>query len=111
MAVTDLASDVAATGAGYTSTAIDYGVASTNRPRFERRYEKQIARLGGTGPKLADVERVSGFSSVDQATADAAALANLNAVRRHRYSGAPGRPSGSPDSLDIYGNALTVDTN
>jgi hypothetical protein len=58
----------------------------------------------------------SGFLSVheasddaSQANADTNALTALNAFRRFRYGGSPGRASGDANSPDIFGNALTVD--
>jgi hypothetical protein len=115
VAVTDFANDAAAVAAGYASIVLDRGATAnnmTNRPRFQRLYQKSMVNLSASGPDGPDtIDCAEGESNVDQATADAKALAALNAWRRHRYGGAPGRASGEANSLDEYGHTLTVDTN
>jgi hypothetical protein len=51
----------------------------------------------------------TGTSTVSAAAADTAAVTALNAQRRHRYGGAPGRTSGDGDSIDSRGSSHTVD--
>lgn len=68
---------------------------------YVSRYYKKLAGESGTS---GIVFEATGVSSVDQATARATALTSLNAMRRHRYAGAPGKPSGAttgafPDGL------------
>jgi hypothetical protein len=104
--VTDLADHTAATTAGYQRIQVDRGVASKTT-RFISRYEKWLTGAPGAGGFLLEAE---GQSDVSQAAADTAALTILNAQRRHRYGGAPGRASGASDSPHSGGGTHTIDT-
>jgi hypothetical protein len=74
-----LADNAAALAEGYAKISLDRG-AGTN-PRFVARYEKPIQCDGSSGC----LRQIPGNSQVDQATADANALAALNAVRGYIY--------------------------
>jgi len=109
MAVTDLADAAAAVTAGYTKTQVDRGASPpalmAAAPRYLTVFAKTLA-LAGTVPCVFGA---SGESSVSAAAADTQAVASLNAARRHRYGGAPGRASGDANSPDAAGNVLSVD--
>jgi hypothetical protein len=105
MAVTDHAAQATATTAGWARAQCDRGAGKS--PRYLSRYEKPLIGSTGESGFLAVIEGTG--SDVDQATADTNALTALNAFRRHRYGGSPGRASGDANSPDIFGNALTVD--
>lgn len=105
MAVTDFASQAAATTAGYAFTAVDRGASSN--PRFLARFEKPTT---GDTANSGQLFKAEGDSNVDQPTATAKALSALNAQRRHYYAGAPGRASGSTESTSGRGGTHTTDT-
>jgi hypothetical protein len=72
----DLASNAAAVAEGYVRTQTDRG--ATANPRYFTRYERATdGDLQSGFTRLVD-----GYSNVDQATADATALASLNGLRR-----------------------------
>ena len=104
MAVTDHANNAAAVAAGWGRVQLDRGAGKS--PRFITRYERPL--IGSTGQSGFLSVHEAG-SDVDQATADTQALVSLNIFRRHRYGGSSGRASGDANSLDIFGNAMTVD--
>jgi hypothetical protein len=91
----DLADHAAATTAGYKRIQIDRG--SGVNPRYFSRYEKPTIGQPGAPGGLFIAE---GSSNVDQATADAQALAALNGQRKHRYAGTGG-----------LGGSMTADVN
>ena len=103
--VTDLANAAAAVSAGYSkiqTTNVEKGVTI-----YKTRFEKW---LSGDNGMAGFLQSVQGQSTVDANTADTNALAALNAVRRHRYAGAPGQPSGATVVDMPKGKAPTVDT-
>jgi hypothetical protein len=104
-AVTDFANEAAALAAGYKKLQIDRG-ASAPYDRFQTILEKPITGAGTAG----GLSRAIGVSSVSAAAADTAALTVLNAQRRHRYGGSPGRASGDGDSQDSRGSSHTIDS-
>lgn len=99
MAVTDFANEAAALTAGWKVVKVQVG--ST----FICRFEKPVTGAGQSG----NLAKAEGTSTVSQGAADTAALAALNAQRRHRYAGSPGRASGSAESPDARGATHTVD--
>jgi hypothetical protein len=101
--VTDFASVAAAQAAGYTLQTYSAGTPS----RFFAVLTKYLAGASGTPSTRMDA---IGESSVDSVTAQANALASLNAQRRHRYAGSPGAASGATVANHPSGNAQTVDT-
>jgi hypothetical protein len=104
MAVTDFADNAAAVAAGYARVQIDYGASKS--PRYVTRYEKPIVGEPGSA---GGVFRADGTGSDVQATADANALASLNAGRRHRWGGSPGRASGGANSPGSKGGTTVED--
>src|SRR5262245_28277368 len=116
-AITDLADAAAATTAGYKLLQVDRGAAPTtpnfnaSQPaRYRSEYSKPVTGAGGSGVGDSGQEiRATGESNAAQATADANALASLNALRRHRYGGQAGRASGASDSPTGKGGTHTVD--
>ena len=101
----DLADHAAATAAGYARIQIDRGAGKS--PRFITRYEKPMTGEPGSSGGLWVHEA---HSDASQAAADTAALTALNAVRRHRYGGSPGRASGDAvNSPGSRGGSLTID--
>lgn len=100
--VNDLATVAAATAAGYIleqhTLAGDGGHSGVVRVAM---LSKQLnGRKGATSQRLEAV----GTDPASATTARTNALASLNAVRRHRYAGSPGAPSGAtvvtwPDGL------------
>jgi hypothetical protein len=76
------------------------------------RFEKDKKGESGTTGALSTVWGVGEDASV-ATTARTNALAALNAVRRHRYAGAPGSPSGATVTTwpDGAATAPTVDSN
>jgi hypothetical protein len=119
MAVTDLANDAAVTGAGYAKAQVDRGTTNPNNPKdvntaqnpqFLTRYQKHVVgAAGGRGDSWEELV-AEGESTVSAAAADTAAVANLNAIRRHRYGGSPGRASGGVESVSPRGGTHTADT-
>jgi len=108
MPVTDLTAGAQVTSAGYVTT--QYQVVSQNQRTYVTKYTKYIRPNRGQPVEFGGL----GASTVDQATADANALISLNAVRRHRYGGAPGQPSGATvtwDQQDVSQTPFTVDVN
>ena len=109
MAVTDLADAAAVEAAGYAKVQINRlppGDHDLNpAPRYVTRYDKLLLGAGQDGAHHLVVEG----EGVSRAAADANALVKLNALRRHRYAGSPGRPSGSADSLSASGGTHQVD--
>jgi hypothetical protein len=103
MAVTDFADAAAAVTGGYKKLQIDRG--STYSERYVTHLEKIVTGAGQGGSRFV----ATGTSTVSAAAADTAAVDALNAQRRHRYGGAPGRASGSAESLDARGSTHTVD--
>lgn len=106
--VTDLANNAAAVAAGYSSVATDRG-AGAPYDRFKREYAKHVT--GGGVPGGGDIGeiRAVGTDNSAQATADANALAALNAQRRHYYGGSPGRASGVTQSPGGRGEVFVID--
>lgn len=110
--VTDL---VAGTGVGGVQEAAgaNYGLTTYTRSlpngttEYVATYFKRVAGLAGQ-----DKVTISGTgtSTVDAPTALANALNALNAVRRHRYLGAPGKQSGSAQASSFADGAATVAT-
>jgi hypothetical protein len=98
---TDFANNAAAVAAGYARVQYAYGSGWVSR------YEKPIT--GEPGNSSGQLLIAEGHSLVSQAAADTTALAALNAQRRHRYSGAPGRASGDGDSVGQHGGTHVVD--
>lgn len=102
--VNDLADNTAATNAGYTRTQRTklgaFGVT-------EFLSEYSITLKPAVGSPL--VFSATGSSFVNQAGADTAALAALNAKRRMRYLGSAGAASGGPVASTLHGDALLVD--
>ena len=74
-----LANQAAALAEGYFLTQTDRGVG--NFVRYQSVYSKPIDCDGSSGC----IRQAVGMSTVDQPTADAAALANLNAIRGYVY--------------------------
>ncbi len=112
MAVTDFANDAAVLAAGYKKVQIDRtalpGGANDKNPalRFATVYSKPTTGAVGDSGRLLEA---MGESSVSAAAADTAAVAALNAVRRHYYAGSPGRASGSAESPTARGGSHTVE--
>jgi len=102
MAVTDFVNHAAAIAAGYTRVQGRYPGSGI----YYSRYEKPVVGEPGSAGGLFVIE---GTSPVDQASADTIALTSLNATRRHKYAGAPGRASGSSESMGSRGGTLTAD--
>ena len=102
-AVTDYASVAAAITGGYKQVQIDRGAAYSER--YVTHLEKWATGAGQGGSRQV----ATGTSTVSAAAADTAALAALNAQRRHRYGGSPGRASGDGDSIDARGAAHSID--
>jgi hypothetical protein len=101
----DLADNTAATTAGYKRVQLDRGAGKS--PRYISRYEKPIAGEPGSSGQLWVHEA---GSDVSQADVDAIVLNALNAARRHRYGGSPGRASeASTNSPGSRGGAMTTD--
>jgi len=103
-AVTDYANIAAAITGGYKQQQIDRG--STFSPRYVTHLEKIVTGAGQGGSRQA----ATGTSDASAAAADTVALNALNAQRRHRYGGSPGRTSGDGDSPDSRGSGHTVDS-
>jgi hypothetical protein len=101
--VTDFASAAAAQSAGWRLVQLDRGAGKS--PRFESQFQKPYTGAGGSG----GLQTHTGQSDASAAAADTQALTALNAYRRHRYGGSPGRASGSNDSPDHLGNTHTLD--
>jgi len=102
-AVTDYASVAAAITGGYKQVQIDRGTAYSER--YVTHLEKWATGAGQGGSRQV----ATGTSTVSAAAADTAALAALNAQRRHRFGGSPGRASGDRDSIDARGAAHSID--
>ena len=103
--ITDLADATAAATAGYAkfqTSNVEKGVTV-----FKTRFEKQMQGDNGAAPFLLNAQ---GQSTVSAAAADTASVAALNAIRRHRYAGAPGQPSGATVVDFPKGKTPTVDT-
>jgi hypothetical protein len=104
MPVNDFADNAAAVAGGYARVQVDYG--ASRSPRYVSRYEKPIVGEPGSSGGLF---KIDGSGSDVQATADANALASLNASRRHRWGGSPGRTSGSANSPGSKGGTTVED--
>lgn len=104
--VTDLANAAAAVTAGYKKFQTSYPQKGGGT-LYVTRFEKSLV---GDAGATATLQSVVGQSTVDANGADAAALASLNAVRRHRYAGAPGKASGATVGDLPKGKTPTVDT-
>lgn len=102
--VTDLANAAAAVTAGYKQfqTTKVIGGVTTYFTRFEK-------MLSGDAGATGTLQSVIGESTASAGAADTAALNALNAVRRHRYAGAPGQPSGGTVVSLPKGKTPTVD--
>jgi hypothetical protein len=100
-AITDFANNAAAVAAGYARVQYAYGSGWVSR------YEKPIT--GEPGNSSGQLLVAEGHSIVSQAAADTTALAALNAQRRHRYGGAPGRSSADGDSVGQHGGTHVAD--
>jgi hypothetical protein len=102
---TDHANLAAATTAGYKESVCDRGASAPAATRFEVTLEKWVV---GEAFSCGGMLRAFGQGST-QANAEAAALASLNAQRQHHYGGAPGRASGSANSVGPHGGTMTED--
>lgn len=102
-AVTDYANEAAALTAGYKKIQIDRGVGKSDR--FITTLEKPMTGAGISGY----LYKATGTSEVSAAAADTQCLVVLNAERRARYGGSPGRSSGDGDSPHSRGGAHTID--
>jgi len=102
-AVTDYANEAAALSAGHKKVQIDRG--ATFSPRFITHLEKLVTGAGMSGGRQVG----TGTSDASAAAADTAALSAVNAQRRHRYGGSPGRASGDGDSPHSNGTAHSID--
>jgi hypothetical protein len=111
--ITDFATPAAAVTAGYAKTQVDRGAAPAtpnfngSQPlRYQTKFEKPV-----TGSNFDSGFRLEAFgeSAASAAAADTQALNALNALRRHRYGGAPGRASGDGDSPTVEGGTMTAD--
>jgi hypothetical protein len=98
MAVTDFANHAAAVP----------GVGCARRPSARRRLVTSLCTKRRSFARPEHRDRCfapKGSSDVDQATAVMLALNALDAVRRNRYGGSPGRASGSsesPGTTDVH---------
>jgi hypothetical protein len=99
-AVNDQASIAAAQTAGWKLLQ-----RTTNRGEFVTELVKTVTGAGQSGHE----QRAVGSSLASQAAADTNALAALNAQRKHRYGGSPGRASGDGDSPDSRGATHSID--
>lgn len=107
--VSDITTVANATGSGHGFVLVQYtNSAGKKIARFEK---KMTGESGTTGLPVA-VWGV-GEDASSATTARTNALASLNAVRRHRYAGAPGSASGATVGTWPDGAATvpTVDTN
>jgi hypothetical protein len=100
-AVTDYANEAAALAAGWKKQQV-----VTPGGVFVTHFEKWGTGAGQSG----SMQRATGSSTVSAPAADTAALAALQAQRRARYGGSPGRASGDGDSPDSRGTAHAIDT-
>lgn len=109
-AITDFANPAAAVSAGYIKTQVDRGAGAGLSPplRYLTRFSKPVTGATGTGGDSGFLFTVEGESSASAAAADTQATAALNAVRRARYGGSPGRASGDSDSGHSRGTATHV---
>lgn len=82
--MSDLADNTAAVAAGWTREQVDRGAAFN--PRYFTKYSKPT--IGQPTYRSGGLLTAVGESNVDQATADANALAALNDQRKHVYGGA-----------------------
>lgn len=111
-AVNDITTVANATGSGHGYTLREYTRqafgGATERVAI---FRKSVTGESGTTGNLA-LEAV-GVDLSSATTARTNALAALNAQRRHRYAGAPGRANGSTSTTWPDGAATvpTVDTN
>ena len=101
--ISNLADASAALSAGYVKTQVDRGAAFS--PRYLTRFEKML----GSGTEAPYIRIVEGESNSSANAADTAAVAVLNAVRKHHYGGAPGRADGELTSAHSRGGTPTVD--
>lgn len=113
-AVTDFANAAAAVTAGYAKTQIDRGAPpatpnfNASQPlRYSTRFEK--ANTGASASDSGGLTSAYGESAASAAAADTVALNALNANRRAKYGGSPGRASGDGDSPNAKGGSHTVD--
>jgi hypothetical protein len=103
--VTDFASEAAALTAGYKKQQIDRGAGKSER--YITHLEKIVTGGGQSGSRMV----ATGTSGVSAAAADTQALTVLNAQRRARYGGSPGRTTGvDSDSPDSRGATHVIDT-
>lgn len=104
--VTDITTVANATAAAHGYTLSQYSVTSQGQLTFVAKLSKFIAQ-----PASGYFEFMGlGSSTVAATTAQARALSALNANRRHRYAGSPGRASGSADAQpDLHGDTHVVD--
>jgi len=112
MAVTDLADTAAATTAGYANSS--YVVTSQGQLMTVAKYSKYIRPTRGQAIEFAGLGVAPGGDAAAQTAALAKALTSLNAIRRHRYGGAPGQPSGATstwDQQDTSQTPFTTDVN
>lgn len=107
--VADITTVANATAAGHGFTLVQY---TNSQGRKIARFEKKMTGESGTTGQPVAVWGV-GEDASSATTARTNALAALNAVRRHRYAGAPGQPSGGTVTTWPDGAATvpTVDTN
>jgi len=108
--VTDLVAGSGAGGvlnaaAGYTQVQATYR--SNGQLVYTTKYSKWIPQVNSGYFEFMGL----GASTVDQPTADTAALNALNANRRHRYAGSPGATSPATVVPDAHGDTHTVDVN
>ena len=108
--VTDLANAAAAVSAGYKQIQTSFPSKQKGRQAestvYVTRFEKQLQGDNGAAPFMLSAV---GESTVSAGAADTAALSALNAIRRHRYAGAPGKPSGATVGDFPKGKTPTVD--
>lgn len=107
--VSDITTVANATGSGHGFTLVQYtNSAGRKIARFEKR---ATGESGTTGLPIATWG--VGEDATNATTARTNALTALNAVRRHRYAGAPGSPSGATVTTwpDAQATVPVVDTN
>jgi hypothetical protein len=100
--VTDFANEAGAVAAGYVKS--QGSTSQLGATMYTTQWAVQLTPPTGT----TFVWRITAAGAT-QVAADTAALAALNAARRHRYAGSPGAASGSSVVSTLHGDVLTVD--
>lgn len=103
MPVTDFANEAAALSAGYKVVKSALGAG------WITRFDKPVS--GESGAASGGLHVADAHSAISQADADTKALAALNAQRRTRFGGSPGRASGGANSTGSHGGAMATDVN